>query len=89
MWHTRAISRQLDRLYVKMKTPVIPDPEAGAAELEKSYADPSRFDDRRLFKLFDLEMQRPKRSDIFAFILCFAICFALIWLTVWVAKYGS
>ena len=40
----------LDRYYVKMKTPVDPDPEADQRELELSLENPSRFDSRRLFK---------------------------------------
>ncbi|OHB68754.1 MAG: hypothetical protein A2V70_01840 [Planctomycetes bacterium RBG_13_63_9] len=87
---TPAVDRQiLDRYYVKMKTPVQPDPEADRRELEESYRNPSRFDHRRLVSAGGLEIQKPKPWDMFAFVVCFAICFLLIWLTVWLAKLGS
>ena len=79
----------LDRFYVKMKTPVLPDPEADRQEMEKSYAAPGRFDDRRLLPAFGLEMQRPKLLDVAGFVVCFVICFAIIWFTVWLANLGA
>ncbi|NQT15513.1 MAG: sodium:solute symporter family protein [Planctomycetes bacterium] len=79
----------LDRYYVKMKTPVNPDPEADQRELAISYEDPSRFDHKRLVSRFGLEMQRPNREDIVGFVVCFLICFALIGLTIWLASIGS
>ncbi len=81
--------QQLDRFYVKMKTPVDPDPEKDRRELEDSYADPTRFDHRRLFPKCGLEMQKPGALDIAGFVICFVICFALIGITVWLAKLGS
>lgn len=87
---TPRVKRQpLDRFYAKMKTPVDPDPEADKQQMEKSYADPTRFDHKRLFPWFGLEFQKPKWADILGFVVCFAICFLLIWLTVWLAKLGS
>lgn len=79
----------LDRFYVKMKTPVVPDPEADRQEMEASYADPQRFDHRRLLPILGLEMQRPKLLDIVGFVVCFVICFALIWVTVLLANLGA
>jgi SSS family solute:Na+ symporter len=79
----------LDRYYAKMKTPVDPDPEIDASEMEASYRDPSRFDHRRLFPFFGLEIQKPKLLDVAGFLVAFAICFAIIGLTVWLANLGS
>jgi SSS family solute:Na+ symporter len=79
----------LDRYYVKMKTPVDPDLATDAAELELSYRDPTRFDHRRLFPFWGLEIQQPKLLDIIGFLAAFAICFAIIGLTVWLANLGS
>lgn len=79
----------LDRYYVKMKTPVDPDPEADRRELELSLENPSRFDSRRLLKFGGLEMQRPTAIDVLGFVVSFVICFALIWLTVWLANFGG
>ena len=87
---TRPNSKEaLDRLYVRMKTPVRPDPEEDKAEMEKSYAEPSRFDDRKLFPNTQLEIQRPTPMDFWGFIACFAICFAIIGLVFWVAGIGA
>ena len=69
----RVDKKPLDRFYVKMKTPVDPDPEIDRREIEKSYADPTRFDDKRLFSIGGLEFQRPGVADIVGFVACFAV----------------
>ena len=84
----RVAPEHLDRFYVKMKTPVKPDPEDDKREMAISYEKPSRFDQKRLVNRFGLEMQRPGLGDVAGFVVCFLICFALIWLTVWLANLG-
>ena len=79
----------LDRLYVKMKTPVDPDPAGDRAEMEKSYAQPDRFNERKLFPGSSLEFQRPTALDFWGFIVCFAICFGIIGLAILVSGIGS
>ncbi len=79
----------LDRLYVRMKTPVNPNPEEDKAEMEKSYADPSRFDDTRMFPNTQLEVTRPTKQDFWGFLICFAICFVIIGMIVLVAGIGA
>ncbi|GIW82584.1 MAG: hypothetical protein KatS3mg105_4391 [Gemmatales bacterium] len=79
----------LDRYYVKMKTPVDPDPEKDRQELEVSYADPSRFDDKKLFPGTSLEMQKPNASDIIGFVVSVGVCFLFLALAYWVANIGS
>ena len=79
----------LDRLYVKMKTPVDPDPEADRRKMEESYADPGRFDHRKLFPGTGLEFQRPTAVDAIGFVSCFVICFLIIWLASAVAMIGG
>ena len=81
--------KALDRLYVRMKTPVDPEPERDEKELEKSYADPTRFDQNKLFPGTSLEIQRPTKIDFLGFLLCFAICFAIIGLVLFVAQIGA
>jgi SSS family solute:Na+ symporter len=81
--------KALDRLYVRMKTPVGPDPEKDEAELEKSYADPSRFDHNKLLPGTNFEAQRPTKVDFLGFLVCFAICFAIIGLVLFVAQIGT
>ena len=71
-----------------MKTPVDPEPEKDEAELKKSYAQPDRFDDTRLFPNTQLEITRPTKQDFWGFLACFAICFVIIGLIVLVAGIG-
>lgn len=54
----------LDRYYAKMKTEVHPDPQTDHRQLEESYRNPSRFNDRLLFPGTQLEFTRPTRKDI-------------------------
>ena len=79
----------LDRLYVKMKTPVDPDPAGDRAQMERSYAQPDRFDECKLFPGSSLEFQRPSALDFWGFVGCFAICFGIIGLAILVSKIGS
>ena len=87
---TRRNSQEaLDRYYVKMKTPVIPDPEEDRRELDESYASPRRFDHRKLFPGTDLEIQKPRPSDLIGFVVCMGICVAIVALAVWAANIGA
>ena len=79
----------LDRLYVRMKTPVDSDPERDELELEKSYANPTRFDQNKLFPNTNLEVQRPTRYDLLGFFTCVALCFIIIGLVLLVAGIGA
>jgi len=79
----------LDRYYVKMKTPVRPDPAQDLEELERSYCDPHRFEHMKWFPGSDWEMQRPTRTDILGFLTSIAICGAIIGLMIWVASIGA
>jgi solute:Na+ symporter, SSS family len=81
--------KALDRLYVKLKTPVDPVPEKDEAEIEKSYANPDRFDKNKLFPNSNLEFQRPTKYDVIGFLICFALCFAIIGLVLLVAQIGT
>ena len=81
--------KALDRLYVKMKTPVDPDPEGDAREIDVSYARPDRFNDRKLFPGSNWEFERPTKTDFWGFVGCFVICFAIIGVVLWVARIGA
>lgn len=81
--------RVLDKYYVKMKTPVKPDPEADAKELELSYANPERFDDKKLFRHSKLEFVKPTLVDVVGFVLTFVACFVIIGLIVWMTRIGA
>ena len=79
----------LDRYYAKMKTPVQPDHEADAAEVEKSYQDPHRFDHRRLLPGTGLEFQKPTIMDVLGFVVSLAACFGIIGLAVLMTRIGG
>lgn len=79
----------LDRYYVKMKTEVRRDPEADRLELDESYRNPQRFDDRKLFPGTQLEFNRPRAKDIIGFLLSVVVCFVIIGLLVWLAGIGG
>ena len=81
--------KALDRLYVKMKTPVDPDPEGDAREIDVSYARPDRFNDRKLFPGSNWEFEQPTKMDFWGFVGCFVICFAIIGMVLWVARIGT
>ena len=84
----RNSQQALDRYYVKMKTPVSPDPEEDRQELRASYADPSRFDHKKLFRGSNLEIQIPTWADVLGVVVCFGVCFVFIALLVWLAGIG-
>ena len=79
----------LDRFYVKMKTPVLPDPREDARELQESYRNPDRFEKKKMFPGTDVEINMPTFVDAFGFVVCFAVCISVIYLAVWAAGIGS
>jgi len=79
----------LDRYFAKMKTEVKPDPGEDLTELEKSYADPTRFDSRRIFPGGDLEFMWPRPRDIIGFLAAVAVCFLVIAFLLWLAGIGA
>ena len=79
----------LDRFYVKMKTPTEIDPGKDREELELSYAEPDRYDYKKLFPGTALEFQRPGRADIAGFALSCLGVVGIILLALWVAGLGA
>ena len=79
----------LDRFYVKMKTTTEIDPEKDREELELYYAEPDRYDHKKLFPGTALEFQRPGRADIAGFALSCLGVVGIIFLALWVAGLGA
>ena len=79
----------LNRYYVKMKTPVQSDPDEDAAQIELSYEQPNRFDDRKLWPRSNLEIQKPTQLDVVGFVLSVAACFGIIALAVVLTGIGG
>jgi len=76
--HTAKEAAVLDRFYVKMKTKVRENREADRRELEISYADPSRFDHRKMFPNTQWEMLTWSREDHVGFWLAMVMVFGII-----------
>ena len=74
----RGLEDHIARFYAKMKTPVDPDPEKDRAELLKSYADPTRFDHRKLFPRSSWQFCKWTRTDLWGFILCCGLTTGII-----------
>jgi SSS family solute:Na+ symporter len=69
---------RLDRFFAKMATVVQEDREADARELELSYAQPDRFDHRKLFPRSDWMFYRWNRVDLIGFVLAVLCAFAVL-----------
>jgi len=80
----------LDRFFVKMKTPVESNPEEDARQLELSYANPRRFDDRNLFGPgSDWEFNKWNRTDTVGFLVSCVAAIGVILLLVGVISIGG
>lgn len=69
------LTRQADpvrvaRFYVRMKTPVAPTLEEDASEVAASYANPNRYDHRKLFPKSAWEFTKWDRDDVLGFFGC-------------------
>ncbi|MFC1614329.1 sodium:solute symporter [Gemmatimonadota bacterium] len=82
-------SRALDRFYVKMKTPVQPDRERDHEEIEKSYENPTRFDDQKVFSGSQFEFTKWNKEDLVGFLLGILGAILVIALTLLVASIGA
>ncbi|MBN2577707.1 MAG: sodium:solute symporter family protein [Pirellulales bacterium] len=70
--------RRLDRFFAKMKTEVREDRAADQRELDLSYAQPDRFDHRKLFPKTQWEFHKWNRVDTVGFILSSLIAFSVL-----------
>jgi Na+/proline symporter len=69
----KGLEENIARFYVKMKTQVIADREKDKAELEKSYADPTRFDHTKLFPNSSWEFCKWNKEDTWGVIASLAL----------------
>ncbi|MBD3386682.1 sodium:solute symporter family protein [candidate division KSB1 bacterium] len=82
--------RQLDRFFVKMKTPVQSDRQKDEEEMKKSYAYPNRFDHKKLFPNTQLEFTRLDRMDwrgIIAFLFGGMLILMVLYLVSYLGRY--
>ncbi|MFA9392428.1 MAG: sodium:solute symporter [Prolixibacteraceae bacterium] len=74
---------QLDRFFVKMKTPVVGDRENDVKEMELSYANTNRFDHKKMFRNSNWEFEKLDKTDIKGMVwlsIAGAIIFGLLFL---------
>lgn len=79
---------RLDRFYAKMKTPVHPDPKEDARQLALSYADPHRFDARKLFPRSDWEFDKWDRTDAVGFAVSAAVAVLVVLFLIGLLRIG-
>jgi solute:Na+ symporter, SSS family len=78
-------SSYLDRFYAKMYTPVQPTQEEDNRALEDAYANPGKYNDRKIFAGWGWEMLKPKKIDYIGFFgswFLVGIIIILLWLVV-------
>ena len=80
---------RLDKFFVKMKTSVLVDHELDAKELAKSYANPSRFNHRKLFPDSNWEFDKWDRVDIIGFGISVAVVAAIVGMLFMLLTIGS
>jgi hypothetical protein len=74
----KGLEQNIARFYAKMKTKVIADRELDRAELEKSYANPARFDHLKLFPKSNWEFCKWTREDTGGFLVSCALTFGIL-----------
>jgi len=75
--------------YARLKTPVAPTPEADAAAVAESVANPSRFDHLKLFPHSNWELTKWSRRDAAGFLLCAACVLAILGFFEFVVRLGG
>ncbi len=61
---------RVDRFFGKMKTPVADTPELDVVEMEKTNAEPHRFDHKKIFRRSSWEFTKWDKVDTVGFLLC-------------------
>ena len=81
----KGLEENMARFYVKMKTKVIADRQLDNAELEKSYANPTRFDHTKLFPKTNWEFCKWTKEDTWGFLASTALTAGIVglfWLVI-------
>ncbi len=81
--------RLLDRFYVRMKTPVLPDHDADAREVACSYANPDRFNHLKLFPRSNWEFDKWDKVDTVGFILAVLCLFGILGMLYLIISIGA
>jgi SSS family solute:Na+ symporter len=81
--------KRIDLFFVKMKTPVHTDHAEDARQLKLSYADPHRFDYRKLFPNSSWEFDKWTKVDIIGFIISTVVAVGVIMFLLLLLSIGS
>jgi len=88
---TPRLPRQIvDRYFIQMKVPVLPDPEQDELILNDAYINPEKrkaLEYRKLFPGSNWEMLKPSLLDVGGFVISFLLCCGVIALAVFVANF--
>jgi len=79
----------LDRFYVKMKTRVHIDPDEDARQMKLSYADPRRFDYRKLLPKSDWEFDKWTKTDTVGFAISTAVAILVVFFLIGLLSIGK
>ncbi len=82
-------AEHLDRFYAKLRTPVQPDPELDAHEIEMTMADPVRYNGGRLFPRSHWEFNRWDRADWHGVFVTSAAAVGVIALLILITRLGA
>jgi solute:Na+ symporter, SSS family len=81
--------KMLDRFFVKMKTVVIADRAADNEEMEKSYANPGRFDHLKLFPRSNWEFDKWDKVDSIGFTVSVLVAVGIVGILVLMISLGG
>lgn len=87
--HKPEEEKVLDRFYAKMKTKVQENKEDDLRELEISYANPHRFDHRKMFPNTQWEMLKWNREDRVGFWIAMGMVFVIIGMLYFLVNLGG
>lgn len=76
--HDKGLEKTIACFYAKMKTPVDPDPQKDAEQVQQSFADPTRFDHTKLFARSDWEFCKWTRTDVVGFLISVGVTLGMI-----------
>ena len=79
----------LNRFFIKMKTPVQPDPDADRRALERSFADPASCTARKLFPASSWEFEKWNSEDGWGFFLSVLAAIGIVGLLFFLVSLGS
>ena len=88
-WTKPDDKNRLDRFFVKMKTPSLADKNIDAIEMQKSYANPNRFDHKKMFTKSNWEFEKFDKTDIKGIILFTIGGILILYVIYFIASLGS